>query len=139
MAKWSYSIALLISYISLFIFWKYVPSRFAFAAVGVVLVSFLSWGLWRARQTGYFVNRVDICLHAYVVVDLLLESLSFEGLLLFQPYALVDQFHNNNNFVLCTLTLAALVGGYRFYALTLRRSQHSQRLVPEASMTAEKA
>ena len=62
-----------------------------------------------------------MCLHAYIIGDLTAESVLYELLRRFVDIqatgGLVHQFHNNNNYVFCTLALSALVGGYRAYAL----------------------
>jgi hypothetical protein len=113
---------LLLIYVATFLFWKAFPSRAAFVTGGLCSVGILGGGMWRAQRRGYFCNRIDWALHAYVIIDLLLESLSYEGLrgvveLHHLARAYVPEFHNNNNYVFCSLTFAALIGGYRWYAL----------------------
>lgn len=115
--NWSYSLTMLLVYVALFVFWKYFPSRASFVAAGMLAIAVLGIGLVRAYRAAYFVNRVDLCLHAYVIVDLCLETASFEAFRAIQPFAVVRQFHNNNNFIGCTVVLTLLVGGYRWYAL----------------------
>jgi hypothetical protein len=117
--KWYYSLFLLVLYVGVFLLWKHFPSRPAFFAGGLTAVALLTIGLVVAWRNGYFAGRVDACLHAYVIVDLILESVSFEVFrsIVLHGNGLVSQFHNNNNFVGCTLTLTALVGGYRWWAL----------------------
>ena len=124
MRKWYYSLMMLVAYVGLFLFWKYSPSRIAFAGVGLTAATLLTVGLVWAKRRAYFVNRVDLFVHGYVIADIVLESLSFEGLRLLEPLAVVNQFHNNNNFIGCTLILTALIGGHRLYALS-RASRNS--------------
>jgi len=118
---WYYSLLMLVTYVSVFLFWKQFPSRVNFIVGGVVAVTLLTAGLAWAWRRKYFVNRIDLCLHGYIIADLCLESVLFEVLRLFNgaqvTAELVSRFHHNNNYILCTITLAALLGGYRFYAL----------------------
>ena len=115
--KYSYSLWMLATYVTVFLYWKIFPSRAGFVLGGVLAVSFLLCGLVRAVRAKYFANRVDLCLHAYVIVDLCLETASFEAFKAVQPFAVMQLFHNNNNFIGCTLAFTALLGGYRWFAL----------------------
>ncbi len=126
---WYYSLLMLVTYVSVFLFWKQFPSRVGFVLGGAVAVTLLTVSLAGAWRRTYFVNRIDLCLHGYIIADLCIESVLFETLQFFNSAQvtaeLVLQFHNNNNYVLCTITLATLVGGYRYYAL--RRAHLGQQ------------
>lgn len=115
-ARWRYSLWMLITYVCVFVIWKVWPSRIVFLAVGSVAISLLATGLIRARRAGYFANRVDLCLHAYVIIDLILETISFEAFRAFQKSAVVEEFHNNVNFIGCSLAFTVLIGGYHWFA-----------------------
>ena len=118
---WYYSLLMLVTYVSVFLFWKQFPSRVGFVVGGVAAVTLLTVGLAWAWRRKYFVNRIDLCLHGYIIADLCMESVLFEVLQLFNnaqvTAGLASQFHHNNNYILCTITLATLIGGYRYYAL----------------------
>lgn len=115
--NWYYSLLMWASYVSLFLYWKYFPSRTTFVVAGIIVIAWLAVGLRRAHRAGYFVNRIDLFLHAYVILDLCLETASFEAFRLVQPFAVVGLFHDNNNFIGCTLAFTLLLGGYRWVAL----------------------
>ena len=123
--RWGYSLWMLATYVTVFVGWKYFPSRAAFLGVGGVAVAGLVWGMRSAYRTGYFANRVDLALHVWVIIDLVLETLSFEAFrlytLAFESLSLFDSnvaaFHDNNNFFGCTAAFIALLGGYRWFAL----------------------
>ncbi len=110
---WSYSLQMLVTYVSVFLFWRAFPSRAGFVVVGIVACCFLVASMVRASIRGYFVNRVDISAHLLVVIDLVLESFAFEFLRLFQPHAVVEQFHNNTNFFGCSLAFSLIIGLHR--------------------------
>ena len=128
--RWYYSLLMLVTYVMVFLFWKHFPSRTGFILGGVVAVTLLAIGSAGAWRRKYFVNRIDFCLHAYIIVDLCLESVLFEVLHLFNNVpvtaGLVSQFHDNNNYILCAAALATLVGGNRFYALRRARNPNQQ-------------
>lgn len=117
LARWWYSLSLLVAYVGVFLAWRTFPSRGVFLAVGGVVVGLLTVGLVRARRAGYFTGRVDLSLHALVIADLVLETLAFEGLRQFERYASVESFHDNTNFIGCALVFVCLVGGYRWWTL----------------------
>lgn len=126
MKNWYYSIQMLITYVAVFVWWKFYPSRISFLAVGGIAIATLAIGFWRAYKHGYFTNRVDFCLHAYVIFDLLLETVAFELFRVFGPngaFAVVRQFHDNTNFFGCTAAFVLLLGGYRWYALNSRSTE----------------
>ena len=109
-------------------YWKWFPSRVAFVAGGIVSVSLMSLLLIFAARRRYFVNRVDLCLHVLVIVDIGLESLMYEVL----RFAVVmrwlpgdesvgafdetaARFHNNDNFVMCSIFFAVVIGGHHWF------------------------
>jgi hypothetical protein len=122
MSRWSYSLFMLAVYLGTFVFWKEWPSRSAFVLGGLAAAAVLAGAMvWAARRT-YFVNRLDQVLHAWVIVDVVLEALAYEGLgavmnLGTEQQPLVLRFHDNNNFVGCAAAFALLIGGYRWWAL----------------------
>lgn len=120
--RWWYSLSMLVTYVSVFVAWKFFPSRFSFVAIGMVAIAYLLYGLLRARAAGYFANRVDLALHCWVIIDLALETSLFEIFRLGWEHAVVREFHANNNFIGCTLAFTFLIGGYRWFA-TMKQSQ----------------
>ena len=116
-SSWSYSLLMLVTYVTLFVYWKFFPSRVGFVLGGCLALGVLVLGYWRAWRRGYFTNRVDACLHAYVILDVCLETASFEAFRWAEPFAVVSKFHDNNNFLGCTLAFTLLLGGYRWFAL----------------------
>lgn len=116
---WSYSLQMLVCYVSVFLFWRAFPSRVGFVAAGLLTCGFLIAGMIRAAKRGYFINRVDLSAHALVIIDLVLESFAFEFLSFFQPHTVVEQFHNNTNFFGCSLAFSLIIGIHR--GLLLRR------------------
>ncbi len=127
--SWYYSLLMLVTYVSLFLFWKLAPSRLGFVVGGLAAAIGLTAGMLWARRRKYFVDRIDICMHAYIIFDLFMEGIMYEVWQVlvrrFQDLqatsGIVSQFHDNNSYVFCTLTLAALVGGYRAFALRRRK------------------
>lgn len=87
-----------------------------FVTVGSAAIGFLLYGMLRAHRERYFANRLDLTLHGWVIADLCMETVAFELFRLFQPYAVVEKFHNNTNFYGCTLAFVILLGGYRWFA-----------------------
>ncbi len=132
---WYYSLWMLVTYVSVFLFWKQFPSRVGFVVSGVTAVTLLTVGLAWAWRRKYFVNRIDVCLHGYIIADLCMESVLFEVLQRFNSAqvtaGLVSQFHHNNNYILCTITLATLIGGYRYHALRRANVPHQ----PSSALT----
>jgi hypothetical protein len=117
LARWRYSLWLLLTYVIVFLLWRFFPSRPAFLVVGGLAVWFLVAGMLRARRAGYFVNRVDLSIHALVIVDLVIETVLFEAIRLALPTASVELFHDNAHFIGCGIVFVCLVGGNRRYAL----------------------
>ena len=109
---------MLATYMSVFIFWRAYPSRVSFLLVGTAAVLGLVGGMVRAKAGGYFLNRVDFSVHVLVIADLVFETLSFEAFRLFQPQAVVEQFHNNTNFLGCSLAFTLIIGVHRWIAMS---------------------
>ncbi len=107
---------MLVSYVCLFLVWFVFPSRAVFLITGGLVVTGLSIAMWSAWRSGYFVNRVDFRLHLLVIIDLVLETLSYELFRLFQPLAIVEAFHGNMNFIGCASSFALLIGCYRLFS-----------------------
>ena len=117
---WWFSLTMFVVYGVLFFYWKQFPSRMGFILSGTVTTIGLVATQIYAWRRSYFVNRIDLCLHAYVIGDLVIETALYEVLRLFiHPTAsepLLTQIHNNHHYLLCTIVLASLVGGYHAYA-----------------------
>ena len=126
--SWHYSICMLVVYVGLFLLWMLVPSRSMFLVTGSLAIAGLVWGMRRAQRVGYFVNQVDWRLHALVILDLILETTSFELFRLFQPLAVVESFHSNTNFIGCATAFTLLIGCYRYFT--------SRKQVPATAATA---
>lgn len=115
--RWDYSLWMLVTYVSVFVLWRAVPTRIAYVSIGLVAVIGLALGLRRAVMQRYFVNRVDLSAHVLVIADLLLETFAFEVFRFFQPTAVASQFHDNNNFFGCSLAFALIIGVHRWMAM----------------------
>ena len=131
--RWHYSLAMLLTYVSVFVLWKAYPSRASFLGIGGLAVFGLMAMGRQMIRSGYFANRVDLTLHGLVVADLIIETTIFEVFRLFQPHAVVSEFHNNMNFIGCTLAFATLIGLHRFVAL---RRKSSKALGPVVTSSA---
>lgn len=114
--SWHYSLGMLLAYVCLFLVWMVFPSRVLFLLSGATVVTWLIWGFRHNSATGYFANRVDERLHMLVILDVMLETVSFEVFRLFQPLAVVESFHQNTNFVGCATAFTLLIGCYRYFA-----------------------
>ena len=123
--KWRFSLLLLIVYVSLFSVWTIVPSRTVYLAGGGLALVVLVARFVSATREHYFASRADSRLHALVIADVFLETVSFEVFRWFQPQAVAETFHRNMNFVGCTVAFTLLIGGYRYFAL--RRSEFVTR------------
>ena len=113
--NWGYSLLMLGVYVSLFLVWMMFPSRAMFLVGGFACFFFLLRQFRVAADAGYFVNPVDRRLHALVLIDVFLETLSFEFFRFIQPLAVVEAFHANTNFVGCASAFTLLIGGYRYW------------------------
>ncbi len=130
-SRWYFTVVLLLLYIITFLYWKYFPSRAAFVYVGIISAGLMAGGMVWAKRRGYFANRVDLAVHGYVILDVLLEGIMYEvfrgiGGSSSAANGFVHQFHDNNNFFFCALTFAILIGGNRWYAL---RFDQAKRII----------
>ena len=124
--RWWFSIVVMAAYVALFVSWKLVPSRETFVVGAVVMTCGLTAAMVAAFRKGYFTSRVDIVLHALVIVDVFLEGIAFEVALLFLPDKtdlprLVDRYHNSNSFLMCALLFALLLGVGHYIGLRRRK------------------
>ena len=115
--RWYFSLLMLAVYVTVFVTWKMYATRVSFVVVGSIAIVTLSTALYFAWKASYFATKVDLLLHIYVIGDLCLETVSFELFRLTEPFAVVSEFHNNNNFIGCSLAFTVLLGGYRWFAL----------------------
>jgi hypothetical protein len=124
--SWSFSLALLLVYLITFQLWRTFSDRSAFLVFGILAVIVMVAGMSRAAQRCYFVDRSDLVLHGLVIVDVALESISYElfnaasRCLLCIP-ADASGFHGGYNFCWCAAILGVLVGGYHWWALRRAR------------------
>lgn len=94
----------------------------AFVFGGLFTAALLSMAVTWAQRRGYFCNRLDLILHGYVILDVILEGLAYEFFLACWnadslASSSVNQFHNNDNFYGCAALFALVVGGHRFACL----------------------
>jgi|GEM_PF-1498408 len=133
MRNWSVSALLIPLYLGAFWIWRVWPSRISFVVVGLVVAGLMSLAIRRGWRRNYFANRLDLFLHIYVVIDILLEAFMWElflgacRMLSFGTFADTEElrkaiaaFHDNNNFYGCALFFIVVIGGHRLWAL--RRS-----------------
>lgn len=85
--------------------------------IGMAAVIGLVLGMRGALARRYFVNRVDVSVHALVIIDLILETFAFEAFRLIQPAAIVSEFHNNTNFFGCSLAFTLVIGVHRWVVM----------------------
>lgn len=126
--SWWFSLALLVLYVLTFQLWIHFPDRIAFLVIGMLSVIAMTVGLRHAAQRGYFVNRSDLVLHGLVVVDVALETASFElfhvaSQCIFCTPGDPSCFHSNYNFCWCSVILGVLVGGHHGWALCRARAE----------------
>lgn len=124
--RWWFTVVMMAAYVALFVSWKLVPSRATFVVSAVVMTIGLTAAMIFAFRKGYFASRVDIVLHALVIVDVFLEGIAFEVAALFVPGepnlpSLANRYHNSNSFLMCALLFALLLGVAHY--LGLRRQK----------------
>lgn len=100
--RWWFSLVLLAGYLATFHLWLLVVPK-SVPLTGIVATWALAFIAWRAKVTGYFVNRWDRLFHALVILDVLLEA--------FIP------LHEGYGFYGCAAGFALMVGGYRAWAM----------------------
>ena len=135
MKDWIASLLFIPLYMAPFVVWQGFPSRASFLLAAIASASCMIWLIVRARRRGYFANRVDLCLHVYVVLDVLLEGFAFEILLWGDRFGwlttaetqalrkLALTFHDNQHFLGCTAFFVLTIGLNRLWALSVRRRQ----------------
>jgi hypothetical protein len=132
--RWSYSLWVLGVYLATFTVWKMAPSRASFLVVGALAVVWLGFQMVRAFRADYFVDRLDVVLHGWVLVDIALESLAFEAFRWLQPFAVLEAFHDNLHFIGCAVVLSLLVGGYRANGLRRRTKASAANADPPPAL-----
>jgi len=133
MKNWNVSVALVPLYLGTFWIWRLWPSRGSFIVVGILSAVLMSLVIRYGQRRNYFANRLDLLLHIYVVIDILLEAFMWEfflklcRLLSFGAFTDTEElrkaiaaFHDNNNFYGCALFFVIVVGGHRWWALRER-------------------
>lgn len=103
MARWHYSLVLLVAYLGVFHTWIYASSRTAIAVIGVSACAALV--LYMLLAPHYFANGMDRLAHGMVILDLLLE-------------ALLPIIHDHYGFYLCALAFTVIVGWHRARVLS---------------------
>jgi len=115
---WAYSLFMLAVYIGLFNIWLHLPelAQTAVTISGAAAALALAVGMWLYRSS--FVNRTDMLCHAFVILDILLETV-------------VDlEYHQHNGFYVCALALALVVGGHRWWCLRRARATAESQQAP---------
>jgi hypothetical protein len=130
MRAWSFSLALLLGYLLTFQLWRVFADRAAFLLVGGMAVVAMVRGFERAARGHYFANRTDLVMHGLVIVDVALESLSYEAFnTASQCFLCIPgdpaSLHSSYGFCWCAAVLSGLIGGYHWYAL--KKSRRSNR------------
>lgn len=115
-------------YLGVFLIWKLYPSRACFTYGTVISLTLMGAAMAVAWRRRYFVNRLDLVLHAIVLLDVLAEGLFYEvsrGFLGASPEVerLVQILHDNHNFWGCGLAFTVIPGGYRAYSMRRARQQ----------------
>jgi hypothetical protein len=119
---WWFSLSLLVAYLLTFQLWLAFPNRIALLVIGSLAVVAMMVAMRQATRRGYFADRSDWFLHGLVIVDVALETASFEAfnaasMCVFCTPGDVSRFHSNYNFCWCSVVLGVLVGGYHGWAL----------------------
>ncbi len=123
--RWWYSVVMMAAYVALFVYWKFMPSRATFVVGAVLVACGLGVALAIARRRGYFAGRIDVVLHALVIVDIFLEGVAFELVLPFlnagsDAPALAARYHDSSGFLLCSLLFALVLFTGHFIGLRRR-------------------
>ncbi|HEY1784977.1 MAG TPA: hypothetical protein VGG30_05480 [Pirellulales bacterium] len=126
--SWWFSLVLLLEYLLTFQLWTIYSDRTAFLVIGGLAVIAMVAGMRRAARRGYFVDRSDAVLHGLVILDVVLEAISYElfnvaSQCIFCTAADASSFHGSGNFCWCATIFAVLIGGYHAWALRRARGQ----------------
>ena len=97
--RWNFTGLLLASYLAVFHLWMVMSAGWRIASTAIVAGALLAL-LARAARRGWFLNRLDLGLHACVVLDI-----GLEGFLI--------SVHDDFGFYFCAFGFAAVIGGYR--------------------------
>lgn len=138
MRNWTVSAVMIPLYLGAFWIWRAWPSRVSFVVVGLVVAGLMSLAIAWGRRHHYFANRIDLLLHVYVVIDVLLEAFMWEVFfvlcraLSFGAFTETEElrravtaFHDNNNFYGCALFFIIVIGGHRWWALRRRAEEQT--------------
>jgi len=139
MRNWIISLLMIPLYLGAFWIWRAWPSRVGFVVVGLLVAGVMTLLIQWGRRHNYFANRIDLLLHVYVVLDVILEAFMWEVFFtlcrVFSFGALsnteelrraVTAFHDNNNFYGCALFFIVVIGGHRWWALRQRSGEVHQ-------------
>jgi hypothetical protein len=126
------------AYVALFVFWRLVPLRVAFVAGALLVAAGLLTAMFVAIRRSYFAGRLDVVLHALVIVDVVLEGVAFEILLPFvrtegMVPTLAARYHDNSGFFLCALLFATVIGVGHYMGLRRRRAGVSREGLRESA------
>ncbi|HEY1172398.1 MAG TPA: hypothetical protein VGH19_13605 [Verrucomicrobiae bacterium] len=101
--QWNFSLILLVAYLGTFHLWlRLNPS--GVMASGLLMATVLSGLLWQASLRGYFANKIDLGIHASVILDIALE-------------ATIIPMHEGLTFYVCAAGFAVIIGAYRAWCL----------------------
>ena len=107
--NWWFSAVLLTAYILSFSVWARLPGSWV-NVCALLVVGGLTVALLQAGRRSYFLNSWDCVFHALVILDLLAEGLWVE--------------HGaDRSFYGCAIGFALVIGGYRWYIQTQRKSR----------------
>lgn len=101
--QWNFSLILLAAYLGTFRLWLHLESG-AVMASGLLVAAVLSGLLWQGSLRGYFANKIDLCIHASVILDIALE-------------ATIIPMHEGLTFYWCAAGFAVIIGAYRAWCL----------------------
>lgn len=138
MRNWNVSAVMIPLYLGAFWIWRAWPSRVGFVVVGLMVAGLMSLVIAWGQRNQYFANRIDLLLHVYVVIDVLLEAFMWEVFFVLcrvlsfgafteteELHNAVTAFHDNNNFYGCALFFIIVIGGNRWWALRRRAEKQT--------------
>ena len=128
MKNWSYSLSVLAIYIATFLLWQQFPSRVSFLFGGIISAALMLGGMLWALRIRYFVDKADVCLHALVIVDVLVEGSLYEvarlaGYVASGETELLNTLHSANTFYGCALGFALVLGLHRWRVMKWPRTE----------------